>query len=195
MACGHESGSEGYQVNSHFYMPSANYHVDRSDLGIEVVAMDMNVLAEHRCLYSAKNCESKCESNLRARASEGESLLKSRQSSSQHKNMVVFSHYPTDYFARKRTGVLAALKDTRKKITYFGGHRHNTDQHSTASIAPNQNWLVGGGGGWSCDGGRQGFVVGLIAEEVTTYPVYADSGLCSRMESELRNATMMEEYV
>ncbi len=48
----------------------------------------------------------------------------------------VFSHYPTDYFPA--TGpLITGLKNPFKKIDYFGGHRHNVDQSSGRSIAPN----------------------------------------------------------
>lgn len=202
-ACGEVSGSQCYQTNSYFYMPSTNYHVDRSDLGIEIVAMDMNIVAEDPCTWAeAAKCKSTCFYNLKTRANTGESLLRSRLGASPHRNIVAFSHYPTDYFRSKQTGMLSLLRDTRKKITYFGGHRHNTDQTSTESIHPNVNWLVGGCGGWACDGGQQGFVVGEISDVVTTYIVPVSKSLCYQFAAEHRNATMMmhnstkmEEYV
>lgn len=67
-----------------------------------------------------------------------------------------------------------------RHVEYFGGHRHNVDQWSTTSIFPNSNWLVGGGGGWSCEGDKQGFVVGEISAslELATYPVLVDVDMC-----------------
>ena len=70
------------------------------------------------------------------------------------------THKPTDC-GHQTPGlqrVCAALQrvvTVLQHIDYFGGHRHNTDQTTTASIAPNNNWLVGGGGGWGCDGRQQ----------------------------------------
>eukprot|EP00438_Fugacium_kawagutii_P010790 Skav220902 [mRNA] locus=scaffold3880:230679:231680:+ [translate_table: standard] len=36
---------------------------------------------------------------------------------------------------------------SRSSIVYFGGHRHNVDQRSVASIGKHTSWLSGGGGG------------------------------------------------
>lgn len=188
--CGDVSGSQGAQINGNvndlnsFYMPSPNWYKEHPELGIEVVALDMNIVAEDPCAYNmAKMCESTCRSNLEARANTGEALLRERLAQSSADNLVVFSHYPTDYFSKKRPSILTLLEDDAKPIVYFGGHRHNTDQSSTADIGGNTNWLVGGGGGYSCDGGQQGFVVGEIRDTLTTYAVYADQGLCTAMES------------
>lgn len=59
-----------------------------------------------------------------------------------------------------------------QSVAYFSGHRHNTDQTSTFRTGPH-DWLVGGGGGWSCDGLEQGFVVVTIDEDyqLKTHPV------------------------
>jgi len=100
------------------------------------------------------------------------------------KNLLVFSHYPTGYFNRNdRKGFLEGLRSRpnygRTKITYFGGHGHNVDQHQT-SISPNVNWMVGGGGGWGCDGPDQGFVVGTIYDDgtLTTQSVLVAPSTC-----------------
>lgn len=98
--------------------------------------------------------------------------------------MVVFSHYPTDYLHAGGRGpeLLAGLRDASKHhIEYFGGHRHGVDQTSTASIAPNNNWLVGGGGGWGTDAPQQGFIVVEVDQDyvVHTYPVLLDPAVCA----------------
>merc|ERR1719382_1004431 len=96
------------------------------------------------------------------------------------RNLLVFSHYPTDYFDSEPDFIAALSNNSKHKIMYFGGHRHNIDQTSTVSTAPNVNWLVGGGGGWSCDGGAQGFLVGEVQEDfdVILYPVLVDFTEC-----------------
>merc|ERR1712039_1152134 len=107
-------------------------------------------------------------------------LFNQRAAYSSAKNLVVFSHYPTDYITAV-TQFIATLKNNSKhNILYLGGHRHSIDQSSTTSIAPNDNWLVGGGGGWSCDGPQQGFLVGEISTDfqLTTYPVLVDKSTC-----------------
>ena len=193
-ACGSADGSQCNQVNSNindknfFYMPGVNWHKEHPELGIEVVALDFNDVSEHPCSYgTAHSCSSKCYSNLASRAQAAKELFYNRKSTSPHKNLVVFSHYPTDYFRHHHTDMLGALKDnSRHAITYFGGHRHNTDQ-SGSSIAPNNEWLVGGCGGWGCDGGNQGFVVGEISDTVKTYAVLANKNLCYTMT----NASML----
>lgn len=70
-----------------------------------------------------------------------------------------------------------------------GGHRHNVDQGSVTPIGENTAWLVGGGGGWSCDGGDQGFVVGEIAMDgsIQTRSVLVDSSVCC--PSDMMNRT------
>lgn len=202
-ACGKADGSQCNQINSDinnknfFYMPGVNWYKEHPELGIEVVALDFNDVSEHPCTYGqASKCESTCMSNLRSRGNAAEALFKSRYSSSSQHNLLVFSHYPTDYFRKQHTGMLGALSSSNThKISYFGGHRHNTDQSSTASISPNNNWVVGGCGGWSCDGGSQGFVVGEISDSIKTYAVYVDRNVCNRMEDENLNATRVSVIV
>ena len=66
-----------------------------------------------------------------------------------------------------------------RTVAYFSGHRHNTDQTSTFKTGPH-DWLVGGGGGWSCDGLEQGFVVATIDEnfQLKTHPVLMNPYTC-----------------
>ena len=118
------------------------------------------------------------------RTDESLKLFFERKAASTQPNLLVFSHYPTDYLWPV-PHFLEALKDPAKHIEYFGGHRHNVDQNSTISIAPNNNWLVGGGGGWGCDvlkgiPTQQGFVVGEIDAlgQITTRPVLIDNSDC-----------------
>jgi len=179
-----------------FYMPGYNFFVEHPELDLEVVAMDLNdymwgwfkqAPEYSKCAWdcTASPCQKGCEYSLRARAEEAEKLLKERMAMSTAKNLIVFSHYPTDYLW-SNPGLLASLSDASKHhIEYFGGHRHNVDQNSTISIAPNNNWLVGGGGGWSCDvlkgiPQQQGFVVGEIDAlgQITTRPVLIDNSAC-----------------
>jgi hypothetical protein len=186
------------QVNSDiedrqfFYMPGPNWHKEHPELDLEVLGLDLNNYMDawnHKvpfvpadCGYTS--CKAACEANLGARTTEAVSLFYQRMNASRAKNVVVFSHYPTDYLWG--SSMLPGLKSTshagggKRHVEYFGGHRHNVDQSSTTSIAPNNNWLVGGGGGWSCDGGNQGFVVGEISKEfeLRTYAVLVDYELC-----------------
>merc|ERR1711920_402572 len=106
-------------------------------------------------------------------------LFWERATKSRARNLVVFSHYPTDYL-KFAPGLLAELRSSfGHHVEYFGGHRHNVDQVSTESIAPNNNWLVGGGGGWGCEQAtddipqQQGFAVVEISVDfaLKTYPV------------------------
>jgi len=158
---------------------------------LEVVALELNhfmlgwdkskPIDQHHfedCQYTT--CESQCLKNAKVRADEAFKLFNKRKAESTAKNLIVFSHYPTDYFSSVPQ-FMGGLRDASKHhILYLGGHRHNVDQTSTTSIHPNNNWLVGGGGGWSCDGDSQGFVVGEISSdfEISTYAVTVDKGIC-----------------
>jgi len=166
----------------YFYMPDSSYIVDHPELGLEVVALDMNYYTwvNHTCQYTS--CEETCHEVLKARHDAAYELFYQRHGSSSRENLLVFSHYPTDYFWGAPDFLDALRDDSRHHIEYFGGHRHNVDQRSTTSIAPNNNWLVGGGGGWGCEGygTEQGFVVGEIASNftITTYSVLVNYSLC-----------------
>lgn len=195
--------ADGAQINGDiddlntFYMPGYNWYKEHPELELEVVAMDLNnyqngwnhgVKASDQsfadCQYS--KCKSDCYGRIKGRAEEGFKLFKERAAATSAKNLLVFSHYPTDYFwdtksADSSSDFLAHLSDASKfHVEFFGGHRHNVDQNTVASISPNSAWLSGGGGGWSCDGSEQGFVVGEIASDgtMTTRAVLVDQGLC-----------------
>lgn len=164
----------------YFYMPNTSWHRAHSDLHLEVVALDTNYMwKENTCRYTT--CPSACEANLKARMDAAVSLFHERVLSSTAKNLVVFSHYPTDYFIGV-PGFLERLRNSSQHIEFFGGHRHNVDQSSTVSIAPNNNWLTGGGGGWSWEtySNQQGFIVGEIdaAGQISTYPVFINISIC-----------------
>jgi len=170
-----------------FYFPDFSWYKEHPELGLEVISLDMNQYMDAwdrgggepiaaDCQYSS--CVDACGANLKKRTGEAIELFKSRSEASTAKNLLVFSHYPTDYLWPAE-GLMDGLKSTQgangaeRHIEYFGGHRHSVDQDSTASIAPNNNWLVGGGGGWGLDSDKQGFVVGEIADDftITTYSV------------------------
>jgi hypothetical protein len=193
-ACG-DSPKDCAQFNDNvndtnwFYFPDFSWYKEHPELGLEVVSLDMNhymdawnhdsPLFAADCQYSS--CEDTCVANLKKRTEEAINLFKSRSQASSAKNMLVFSHYPTDYLWPSEA-LMGGLKSSEgangapRHIEYFGGHWHNVDQDSCASIAPNNQWLVGGGGGWGTDGDQQGFVVGEINDDFTikTYPVLMD---------------------
>eukprot|EP00931_Biecheleriopsis_adriatica_P050337 TRINITY_DN29137_c0_g1_i1.p1 TRINITY_DN29137_c0_g1~~TRINITY_DN29137_c0_g1_i1.p1 ORF type:complete len:409 (+),score=60.29 TRINITY_DN29137_c0_g1_i1:31-1257(+) len=198
-ACASNSSAECALVNpnitdlDYFYMPDVNWNKEHPELDLEVVAMDTNEYEWSWNHHAPQNkqcpldcawtkCQEKCEWNMKYRARDALRLLKDRYEKSPHKNLVVFSHYPTDYFwNHARYPLLQVLRDNSKhKVEYFAGHRHSTDRFSTIPTHPNNNWLVGGGGGWSCDSPHQGIVVGLIDEnsDLKTYPVYVPHWHC-----------------
>jgi len=176
---------------SHFYMPGFNYYRAHEEMDLEVIGLDLNRYMDgwngtkkrHElnftdCVYTP--CKDKCFGNMDSRAEQGFELFYKRQNVSKAKNLVVFSHYPTDYFSSEPKFQNALRQGWPHDIVYFGGHRHNVDNTSTASIFPNVNWLVGGGGGWSCDGAQQGFLVAEVGKDskITTYPVLVDKDIC-----------------
>jgi len=187
----------GAQINddvndlSRFYMPSYNWFREHPELNLEVLGLDLNKFQEgwqHQLTYDQHNfadcqwthCKDQCHSIVEDRTVEAFKLFGERMEQSTAKNLLVFSHYPTDYFSAMPKFVQNLSRtDRHSSIAYFGGHRHNTDKTSVASTAPNTNWCVGGGGGWSCDGQEQGFVVGEIyADEIKTYEVLVDPSVC-----------------
>ncbi|CAK0894525.1 unnamed protein product [Prorocentrum cordatum] len=167
-----------------FVMPGPSYYKEFPDLGIEIVGLDLN----HFALGDRAKSESElklgvtaqCISAVRNRTQQGFDLFFERAEKSNATSLVVFSHYPTDYFSLAPK-FLAGLRDnSRYGITYFGGHRHSTDNDSTTSTRPNTNWVVGGGGGWGCDSDKQGFVVGEVHVDgsVSTRAVLVPPGTC-----------------
>lgn len=175
----------GLQINADiqntdvFFMPNYTYFVEHPELDLEVLGMDANYLvAEEEC--SSSRCPARCRKQLSARAKHSMDLFGWRMQKSRAKNFVTFSHYPSDFFWGNPS-FLEQLRGhtSNRRIAYFGGHRHNTDQHSTAKTGPH-DWLVGGGGGWSCDGMEQGFVVVEIDHDfdMRTYPVIVPPSIC-----------------
>merc|ERR1719356_1997095 len=81
-------------------------------------------------------------------------------------NVLLFNHYPSNYFqSNNRRSFIDAVKQgpsNNAKIFYFGGHTHNVEKNYGINTDPAEEWLVGGGGGWGCDGNNQGAVVGYI---------------------------------
>lgn len=174
-----------------FQMPSWTYWMPRPELDIEIVGMDMNhyingfvphMTREEQGFADCQHtpCAGQCYWLSEIRANVSLEIFNSRLTNSTAKNLIVFSHYPTDYFL-PIPEFLDQLKDNSKHdIFYFGGHRHNVDSWTTISIEPNVNWVVGGGGGYSCDGQQQGFVVGEVHEDysITTYSVLVPYEVC-----------------
>lgn len=171
-----------------WYMPGVNYIDERySHLGVEIVALDTNYLWKGEICRSL-GCDN-CEQVLKDRYDSSLGLLASRIQYSSASSLLVFSHYPTDYFVGVNPDYLSWLNRPGKKIYYFGGHRHNVDDTSTHSISPNINWLSGGGGGWGCDGVQQGFLGGWIEDGgwITIEPQIVSPGECCDYPANLTN--------
>jgi len=178
-----------------FQMPNYTYYTPVPDFDMEIIGLDLNhfmmgwdkkkvekELAFSDCEWTP--CKDECYDRMKKRMGASMDLFWERMGKSQARNLLVFSHYPTDYFMGGAPDFLNGLRDrSNHNITFFGGHRHSTDQWSTCDISPNTNWLVGGGGGWSCDSDDQGFVVGEIQEDYTvvTYSVLVDKEICCIM--------------
>lgn len=197
-----------YDINNRefFYMPGYNWIHEHADLGLEVVAMDTNqfMMGWNRsitkdeqtfedCKYTA--CEDTCYNRTRDRTRDAFKLFNERSQNSSARNLLVFSHYPTDYFYSEPDFIAGLSDNSKHDIFYFGGHRHNTDNYTTMRTGPNVNWVVGGGGGWSCDGKQQGFVVGEIAPDarIQTYSVLVDYDTCCIDREELEEAAKLKK--
>lgn len=160
------TGMYCHQTNNAAYptwiMPNLTYHVPMPELNIEIIGLDTNFDWQGDiCKYANCGDTTTCYYNLLKRTAYAGTHFVERYQESTAKTLVVFSHYPVDYLYANPE-ILDLLPDQSKHdIVYFGGHRHNTDQNGP-SIAPNTQWLVGGGGGYGCDGGQQGFVKGFV---------------------------------
>lgn len=186
----------GSQINGNlhdygtFYMPHYSWHIEHDDLNVEVLGLDLNKFVDgwnatrpvselelSDCQYSP--CPDECRENAELRAEEAFNLMSTRLNKSQKSNLLVFSHYPTDYLQSVPDFVNQLRPHGKRTIAYFSGHRHNTDQTTTLRTGPH-DWLVGGGGGWSCDGIEQGFVVGIIDNDfqLKTHPVLVNPWMC-----------------
>lgn len=179
--------SECSQVNvdtgdrNYFYMPNTSYFVKHDDLDVEVIALDTNYLwANYTCHYTI--CPDACFGFLRSRMDSAMRLFNNRIEATTAGNVIVFSHYPSDYYWAYPEFMAKLSNASRHHILNLGGHRHNVDERSCTSIAPNTAWLVGGGGGWGCEGygDEQGFLVGEIGSDavISTYPVLVNFTTC-----------------
>merc|ERR1719150_2230679 len=182
-ACAQLNGFNGqYHSNLNgWYMPDL-YYKDTSlleEFGIEIVGLDTNSVAESACKYLGR-CQSKgrgaCWNNLNARYRSSMDLFAQRMKETQADNVIVFNHYPSTYFNRDgRESFLQGLRTGPANggdLYFFGGHVHYVKEQGndyswpfSADVSPAKQWLVGGGGGWGCDGPQQGFAVGIINKD------------------------------
>ena len=124
---------------NHYFRP-----VPKFDM--EIVALDLNHFQEGwdrtlvygdlglaDCQYTP--CEETCLPRAKARSEASMDLFWDRHEKSKAKNLLVFSHYPTDFFDRGDPKFLRGLRNkTAHDIVYFGGHRHSTDIREYSSI-------------------------------------------------------------
>jgi len=158
-----------------FYMPAPSYIVDHPDMDLEVIGLDTNGVGEpNLCQFTT--CPQQCPSVIQQRYRQGLKLFQDRLLHSGRRNFVIFSHYPTDMLPYELVG---GMRWDKRRILYVGGHRHSTDNTSTIDIGPGESWVVGGGGGWSCDG-NQGFLVGQIDADgnMGTFPIFVENNIC-----------------
>jgi predicted phosphodiesterase len=186
---------QGAQINADFnnrnffYMPSTSYFAEIPELNSEIIAVDQNYEWQGElCKWVPDDCKRNCPSILKGRNDRGFQLFHDRVANSQAKNLIVVTHYPTD-FCHQHQGC-ERFKDVLRKnakgnLAYFTGHTHVTQPMQVRDPSVFQNpgnfWLSGGGGGWSTEG-DQGFVVGQIGLDgnLTTYPVLINSQACLR---------------
>jgi len=149
-----------------WYMPDLYYHEEIADLGIEIVAVDANNVAESACQYLPSGCsKGACWANLNARYSASMNMVADRLKNTKMDNVLIMNHYHTNYFGGSRYGFINALKGgaaNGAQVWHFGGHTHFVQENYGQNIGSAKQWLVGGGGGWGCDGAAQGFTVGII---------------------------------
>jgi len=175
-----------------FQMPGTSYSLEYPALGIELVGLDLNDFQNGADLGTSgveqanafqdcfkTTCSFMCAGTMKNRTQRSLNLFYERVKSSRQKSLVVFSHYPTDFLVSSPDFLETLTDDSSHSITYFGAHRQTTDQ-SGISIAPNTNWVVGGGGSDTCASEKQGFVVGEIwgDSSITASPVYVAPGPC-----------------
>jgi len=181
----HYSGQPTHRGQT-WYMPDFNYWV--KPLGdavpLEIISLDTNhhdsgricpwnVCDRHSCggWENPYGCTvGDCMGILEDRNFEAERMLRERLDANIGGNVIVFTHYPQEYLLwggvlgeHGSPGILDQLKRTDVTITFFSAHVHVTE--GPKELGPNVEWVVGGGGGWSCDG-EQGVVTGDV--EVAT---------------------------
>eukprot|EP00429_Kryptoperidinium_foliaceum_P125862 CAMPEP_0176332876 /NCGR_PEP_ID=MMETSP0121_2-20121125/77297_1 /TAXON_ID=160619 /ORGANISM="Kryptoperidinium foliaceum, Strain CCMP 1326" /LENGTH=362 /DNA_ID=CAMNT_0017675777 /DNA_START=42 /DNA_END=1132 /DNA_ORIENTATION=+ len=82
----------------YFYMPNTSYYVELEHLKLEVIALDMNYYTWVNQTCPLTPCEEECRDNLKERNDAAFDLFYDRAAKSPADSLVVFSHYPTDYF-------------------------------------------------------------------------------------------------
>jgi len=180
--CGKSDRGPCIQVEKHnarmngmtWYMPDLNYVVDSPVPGVGIISVDTNVAWRGEiCKYIGGDCYGVLQRRYDAGKRLLDETIQKAVDGNFPKNILVFSHYPTDYCGGS---LPASFCDSLKrsgengiKIHYFAGHRHAVDDTSVAAykVGSAKSWLVGGGGGWGCDGSpnqyeNQGFLVGDI---------------------------------
>lgn len=149
-----------------WYMPDLYYHEEVADLGLEIIGLDTNNVAESACKYLPSGCSAgACWANLNARYRASMDMFAQRMKSTTADNVLILNHYHTNYFGGSKYSFINALKQGAQngaQLYHFGGHTHFVQENYGQNIAPAKQWLVGGGGGWGCDGSAQGFTVGII---------------------------------
>lgn len=176
---GHSHGGQRW------YMPKMSYHASPlPGVNIEIVALDINTIDSGRsCPWvvcgkvtcsateETEGCNmAMCTSTIKRRGEAAARLLKSRVEAAEQTDtqLIVVTHYPTTWISRTRIAgisLMSVMSNPRVHILYFGAHVHSTDNmthvdHSARRPGWN-DFCVGGGGGWACDG-PQGFVVGEV---------------------------------
>ena len=183
--CGTSISAECVQVQKHgavmngmtWFMPQMSYTVKDPLPGydIGIISLDTNVAwSGEICKYISGDCATVLETRYKVSQQLLDATIDKAVKGDFPKNMLVFSHYPSDYCGG---GLPSAFCDSLKRsgengttIHYFAGHRHATDDTSIAAskVGGAKSWLVGGGGGWGCDSSpdsqweNQGFLVGEI---------------------------------
>ena len=105
-----------------------------------------------------------------------------RQMGFKARTLIVASHFPTDFLDNCGSYIHKADGGENKmeyfndliatpevNIVYYGAHRHSTENKTVHPTGRNPNYVVGGGGGWSCDEGQLGIEnQGVVVAEI--YP-------------------------
>lgn len=166
-----EECSQTQYTQDGWTMPGMSYNVPIPDMGLEIIAIDINKVDPKICDH-ATDCKQKCFDNLEKRYKESMDLLRERLADTTYQQILIIAHYPTFMWANLPE-LLEMTSKSDKQIYAYGGHIHSMakcegEGNCDAPLTPTPNvkaYLAGGGGGYFGNGdglGMFGIITGVV---------------------------------